>query len=581
MSRPLQSRGARPWVLLAGAGAAAGLAAGSLLSLPNGEAFPHGEHVGLFPACEGCHAGVPEGRADAYYSVTPADCAACHDGTRVERVDWSPPAAPRASNLDFSHPEHAREVAEEAAERLDCADCHREAGAERRMEIAMATPEACLACHAHEAPTHLASGVVCGECHRPLASAEALPAERIAAFPVPPDHEAQDFIWSHGQQAEAEPERCVVCHARESCARCHLNADRLGPVADLPMDRRVAALAAEEPGRWPVPPSHQRPDWLRAHGVRARADVQACANCHAAASCEACHGEARPPVVAQLPRPDPGEPAGVEAGRSEPPGHTPHFLRNHGTAAATALPSCDACHTERECASCHRVASARPSAPSEGWSPARAPALRKEPGAIRLSAFWSAPARPASPRHARPEPPGLAEVAPHPLDGTGVVPDTVDEPSPAQDRTSRPTPLRAPVSGEEAGAARGFHPPNFVLRHGAEAFAARHECAQCHSREAFCRSCHTAVGTGAEGPFITGAFHDGQPEWLLAHGRAARQNMEACASCHQQTSCLRCHSARSGWGMNPHGRGFDPARVGDRSRMSCAVCHFSSQLDPP
>jgi hypothetical protein len=77
------------------------------------------------------------------------------------------------------------------------------------------------------------------------------------------------------------------------------------------------------------------------------------------------------------------------------------------------------------------------------------------------------------------------------------------------------------------------------------------------------------------------AFHDAQPDWLLAHGQAARLGMEECASCHEQNSCLRCHSAKSGWRINPHGPGFDPGRVADRSQMSCAICHYRDQINDP
>jgi len=56
--------------------------------------------------------------------------------------------------------------------------------------------------------------------------------------------------------------------------------------------------------------------------------------------------------------------------------------------------------------------------------------------------------------------------------------------------------------------------------------------------------------------------------------------MEECASCHQQTSCLRCHSAKAGLRINPHGPGFDPDRVADRSTMSCGICHTSDIVNP-
>lgn len=116
-----------------------------------------------------------------------------------------------------------------------------------------------------------------------------------------------------------------------------------------------------------------------------------------------------------------------------------------------------------------------------------------------------------------------------------------------------------------------YHPANFVLRHSAEAWASVTECAECHSREVFCRDCHANQGLAQADR--GGGYHDGVANWLQQHGVAARQNLESCVSCHQQTECLACHSAKSGWRINPHGPEFDPARAEDRSTQSCGICH--------
>jgi hypothetical protein len=125
----------------------------------------------------------------------------------------------------------------------------------------------------------------------------------------------------------------------------------------------------------------------------------------------------------------------------------------------------------------------------------------------------------------------------------------------------------------------GYHPANFLMRHGSESFAVQTVCSDCHSTEAFCRDCHQTVGVAmGAGASSGGAYHDAQPNWLFEHGRAARQGMESCASCHQQTSCLRCHSARSGLRVSPHGPGFDATREVNRSTASCGICHSSGQI---
>lgn len=125
-----------------------------------------------------------------------------------------------------------------------------------------------------------------------------------------------------------------------------------------------------------------------------------------------------------------------------------------------------------------------------------------------------------------------------------------------------------------------YHPANFVMRHGAESWASPVECAECHSREAFCRDCHAEQGV-AQNARQNGGYHDGVSNWLQQHGIAARQGLESCVSCHQQTECMACHSAKSGWRINPHGPDFDPSRVADRSEQACGQCHFGFQLGSP
>ena len=66
---------------------------------------------------------------------------------------------------------------------------------------------------------------------------------------------------------------------------------------------------------------------------------------------------------------------------------------------------------------------------------------------------------------------------------------------------------------------------------------------------------------------------DGAYPSLVLGINAARQGMESCSTCHQQTECLACHSAKQGWRVNPHGPDFDPERAADRSTQSCAICH--------
>jgi hypothetical protein len=126
---------------------------------------------------------------------------------------------------------------------------------------------------------------------------------------------------------------------------------------------------------------------------------------------------------------------------------------------------------------------------------------------------------------------------------------------------------------------RRFHPANFTMRHAADAYGRETSCASCHNTETFCRDCHAQSGLASRGRLDV-AFHSAQPQWLLQHGRAARQGMESCTSCHVQRDCMTCH-ATTGWGVNPHGRTFDANRLGRRAGVSCQYCHLTPPVRSP
>jgi hypothetical protein len=131
----------------------------------------------------------------------------------------------------------------------------------------------------------------------------------------------------------------------------------------------------------------------------------------------------------------------------------------------------------------------------------------------------------------------------------------------------------------EGTATSGFHPPGYLNRHAADVYARDSDCASCHSNEASCRACHADAGLAGFAS-TTSSYHDAQPFWLLNHGAAARQSLDACAACHAQTDCLQCHSARGGWRINPHGDDFPADRLGDRAAYQCSLCHVSNPVAP-
>lgn len=440
--------------------------------------FPHAVHERLFPVCEGCHSGIVSGVASEVYPQ-PADCLLCHDGVRAQPVQWQARAA-RPSNLRFSHARHLSATAS-AGQLASCTSCHAAGQAPSRMEVDAAAPALCLRCHAHAADDHLAPALDCSRCHVPLTAAPDIPAARVFRFPRPDWHDATGFLSAHGPAAAAGAS-CAICHARETCERCHANAGSVPAIAALAPDARVAELEAGRSPEYPLPATHADRLWAVAHGGNARAAAGSCANCHTRPSCTACHRGGDGVAAALIGTLPPAAADGAPGVGPAPITRTVHaadIKLRHGSLAATGRLECAQCHSNHECAACH--------------------------------------------------------------------------------------------AGSES---RSFHAPNFGQRHATDVFAGSGDCQSCHNTETFCRDCHASSGV-ASGRGMNAAFHTGQPMWVLSHGQAARQGLEACASCHRQQDCVQCHSAAGGWGVNPHGRSFAASRTAARNGASCRLCHLS------
>ena len=435
------------------------------------EAFDHETHDGQFDSCRTCH--DPGGQG--MYIVGPDDCAKCHNGSDLDRVDWTPPMR-EPSLVRFDHSTHPYAV-NDPSEELECSNCHSPSSGASAMNVVLPTPETCLDCHNGSPEPHWAPGEVsCGDCHMPLTAAKAVSAERIADFPQPESHSIDDFIWQHGAQAMSATEACAVCHARNDCERCHANGDQVAAIASLERDDRVASLVAGREGKWPTPPDHESGSWWAEHGTAADDSPERCATCHDANSCAGCHqqGFARLEVL-----PKHGK-RGMPVLPLRPLDHTPMFAQEHGPMALAG--DCAVCHDEGGfCADCH--------------------------------------------------------------------------------------------DGQMGG---GYHPPSFVLHHAASAAGPDPACTNCHSTEVFCRSCHMERGLASKTRSDANGYHDSAPYWLLNHGAAARQGLDECSSCHQQDDCLQCHSARSGWRVNPHGPDFDAMAVAEANEAMCITCHPAS-----
>lgn len=486
------------------------------------EAFPHAKHAKVAPTCNGCHEGVPTGDAARTYPAV-ASCAACHDGTIQKTVTWSPPARRGAGLLVYSHPAHGTK-----AKDATCESCHANitapaapAGQPRAtawMDVGKAAPELCLACHDHRAPSHLDEANKCTTCHRPLVEATALSDARVVALPKPPSHDGARFVSAHGDAARASGASCATCHARESCTRCHVDGARNATVRALAPDARVARAVAGKAPSYPTPVSHTQATFRVDHGAAALAEGATCATCHARPSCQTCHaGDGARAALRGIPTAREAAAPGVTLRRAvlrEPLNPPPV----NGLFLATA-------RTHAESA-----------APDTGGT-----RVRVHPAGFARShgAEASSGALQCSSCHAQ-----------------------------------------ATCTSCHAGerTVRRFHPANFVASHAPQAYGRDTDCAACHNTQAFCRSCHLQAGLAVRSSTQRSTtYHNAVPLWLLQHGRAARQDLPSCTTCHQQTYCMQCHS-QLGARINPHGSGFDAARMSDRNSRICLACHFTNPV---
>jgi hypothetical protein len=316
-----------------------------------GNRFPHRRHENLFPTCGSCHAGITAGTPGNVFP-RPRDCANCHDGTRERRIDWAGPT-PHPTNLVFRHVDHAQRVVAEG-DSATCLTCHQSAQPVGRMDVGGARPQACLTCHPNDSGMHLASSANCRLCHMPLAEATGFDETWVANLPKLQGHDDPTFLTSHAP-ADGSTARCAVCHARESCQRCHLNAAEIPVIAQLPTDPRVAALVIGKAPEYPTPASHRGGQWKWQHAERPSAGYGSCGNCHAQTSCRTCHVEARFSPIDSLPKARPGGPPGVSFGDQPPTVHAPGFQNNHDAIAAAAGSTCTNCHADGSfCVDCHQ-----------------------------------------------------------------------------------------------------------------------------------------------------------------------------------------------------------------------------------
>lgn len=340
--------------------------------------------------------------------------------------------------------------------------------------------------------------------------------------------------------------RCFACHGLTAahtaapdtaCATCHV------PLA------RATRLTRADIAAIDTPPSHRAPEFETAagHGAQAKGPkggiAASCATCHARDFCLTCHVDAPEQPTIQALAVDPRATA-IAVRLTAPPSHNqPDFLARHGGRVRAEQRQCATCHTQESCLACH-AGTPRVAAALFAKSPARGvgAVIARRPPASHGARFTA--------QHA-----GLASASSATCAGCHVRADCL--------ACHRPTAASGP----------GYHPAGFLARHPAAAYSRETSCNDCHNNGGFCVTCHAASGLVATRALGTSGYHDAKRFFLLGHGQAARQNLESCLGCHVERDCLTCHSASGGRRFNPHGPGFDAARLRRKNPQMCTACH--------
>lgn len=460
-----------------------GAVAGWAVSPRQRAAFDHAKHLPLFPAsCVTCHLGAAE--TGAAFWPTAASCTACHDGEVKPRIEWTPPPAPAASNLRFTHDRHRTETADS----VGCAQCHLRpdsAGSVARRRVGQ-----CIDCHQPGGEHLSVASQRCATCHVPLVQAIGLSREQVAGFPVPPSHRTPGFgLSGHGELASVKgPDgrttvaaSCATCHAQNFCINCHVNAPEIPAIQALGRDERSLVHGFN----FAAPSSHAETNFLEAHGRAAQRRPATCAACHTQPSCVACHvGASVPGPVRAMRQPGPGRAAGATVERHPPPSHVVSFREGHGREAGAAPRTCATCHLQSDCFSCHR------------------------PG----------PGRAAGGGEYHPE----GFLVRHPSAAYARQTSCGDCHNAQQFCVS--CHAQAGLSARRSLGGSSFHDGKaaFIVGHGQAARQSLESCVSCHV-ERDCTACHSSVGRGFR-------FNPHGPGFDPV--RLRRRNPEMCIACH-------------------------------------------------
>jgi hypothetical protein len=261
-------------------------------------------------------------------------------GAPERATAWSPVVYPlQRLPLTFSH---ARHLARGTA----CAACHPAAATSRSaVDNLIPTELACRACHAIDRaqPELVVAGappVACKACHPGYAPGAPVARIDVTTPPLKFDHaahHAQPCESCHGDlrgvalattQQLPTMSACLRCHTRggevRHCADCHLT--KLGGLLETQFSHGTLAPAHDGLGE-----AHG-PEFKIHHAQEARQVGAACAACHDASECVACHQGVVKPMEF----------------------HPGNYVLSHAIDARRGKPECGACHRAQTfCIGCH------------------------------------------------------------------------------------------------------------------------------------------------------------------------------------------------------------------------------------
>lgn len=124
------------------------------------------------------------------------------------------------------------------------------------------------------------------------------------------------------------------------------------------------------------------------------------------------------------------------------------------------------------------------------------------------------------------------------------------------------------------------HDLNYRWTHGSDVRAKTLDCAVCHEPQTFCNACHNPENDASR---LRPVWHDLANFKFSMHADFARQDIEVCATCHEESgaepTCMQCHRTT----VSPHPDGFMRDVKGswhDDRNAVCFACHENGTRSP-